>query len=198
MITRHGLGGKVKVAILSVATFTFLHFALQCSASAFAAWSNASSKNSSMAMATINKNFTPVKVGSLLGTSSGTGGTTYSSEWSGLGAVFYFNLTNTSSVQAGFTGSLTTTLSSGLMVVPQVTIYKCSTAWNTTLGTCTGSSVLTGPHGWNSVPSFEWGTLAAGATSYIAVTTGIAMANIRMTATATPWMTRAGIDRTAG
>ncbi len=167
---------------------------------ASALWSNASAKTSgSLNMAQMGKTFTPIKVGALIGVASGAGGSSYVSQFAGLGTVFYFDLANDSSVQAGLSGTLTATLNTGLVVVPAITVWRCASAWNTTLGTCaTGATVVTGPHSWNSVPSFEWGTIASGSTHHIAVTTGIAAANIKLTASATPWPTRSGIDRSAG
>jgi hypothetical protein len=172
---------------------------LASSAPASAQWGSGANKTSQpMAMASIGHTFTPVAVGSLLGVSSGTGGSTYSSNWAGLGATFYFDLRNDSSLAMDHAGQVRATLSSGLALLPSVDVYSCSVAWNRVLGTCPGTRKrLAGPYPMNTAPTFNWGTLQPGETQHIAVTTGVALANVRLDASAQPVL-RPGTDRSNG
>jgi hypothetical protein len=162
-------------------------------------WSGAANKSTgSMGMASIGYTFTPVKNGSLLGSASGTGGATYVSTAVGLGSIDYFNITNNSSVSANPTVTLTASFT-GVSIFPSTTIYSCSVAWNTTLGTCsTGAVLMAAPYPSNTSPAYAWGNMTTTATAYMQVLVGGSVGTVSLTATVGQSGVRAGMDRTTG
>jgi hypothetical protein len=167
---------------------------------AFAGWSNVNNRPSgTMGMAQMSWQFVPIGVGAITGNASGTGGSSYTSSWSGLGAAFYFDLTNTSSVPVAISGRVAATLSAGIALVPQLRIWNCANSWNLAWGSCAGGQVaMTPAYNWNSAPEAAWATLNPGESIHLQVTTGIAIADVKLQATAKAAPTRAGMDRTAG
>jgi hypothetical protein len=174
-------------------------FALLWATPANATWSKAASKTSGLfGMATLSYRFTPIASETLSGTSTATGGTTYTSTTDGEDAADLIDVTNTSSVSASPLVSIAVT-SHGVQSTPLIWIYACSVAWNISNDTCsTGATTIAGEYSASTSPIFAWGNVAPQATLHIEVLAAFTYGTVNMTATVNSSAVRSGIDRTAG
>ncbi|MDP9101366.1 MAG: hypothetical protein M3N21_04375 [Actinomycetota bacterium] len=134
-----------------------------------------------------------------LGATGGVGGSTYVMTVTALalGASThrFTTLTNTGSVTAAFTGTITPTGASGTM---NVAVDSCSQAWAS--GLCGGSTTsLRSATALSGAPSVTYGSLAVNAVKFLryTFTSTSTLASAVATAAAVPTGTGTG-DRTAG
>lgn len=134
-----------------------------------------------------------------LGAAGGVGGATYAMTVTalalGTSTHRFTTLTNTGSVTASFTGSISPTGATGTM---NVAVDACSQAWAT--GTCGGTTTsLRTAVALSGTPSVTYGSLAVGGVKYLryTFTSTSALASAVATAAAVPTGTGTG-NRTAG